>query len=159
MPGASIATAVKLDNAEGAQQPNAGSSTNDSLLPDDGSSTDQAQGSKLVLEGDPILVDRGDLKGYLGQPPFTNDRIYNATPAGVVMGLAWCIATLLWKYEKAAVTGDEQTMAFEEQRMLCRLGRCLVGLPASCVVQVGCQARNSPPHPCNLLCNLGRRRA
>ena len=30
-----------------------------------------------------------DLQGYVGQPPFTSDRIYDTTPAGVVMGLAW----------------------------------------------------------------------
>ena len=31
----------------------------------------------------------GDLQGYVGQPPFTSDKIYDTTPAGVVMGLAW----------------------------------------------------------------------
>lgn len=39
--------------------------------------------------GDPIVVDTKDLTEYVGQPPFTSDRIYERTPAGVVMGLAW----------------------------------------------------------------------
>jgi len=40
-------------------------------------------------KGPPINVDVGDLTDYVGQPPFTSDRIYGRTPAGVVMGLAW----------------------------------------------------------------------
>ncbi len=26
---------------------------------------------------------------FVGQPPFSTDRLYDATPPGVVMGLAW----------------------------------------------------------------------
>lgn len=37
----------------------------------------------------PIRVDTPDLTDYVGQPPFTSDRIYQRTPVGVVMGLAW----------------------------------------------------------------------
>ena len=40
-------------------------------------------------EVEPISIDKDDLKGYVGQPPFTSDRIYDITPPGVVMGLAW----------------------------------------------------------------------
>ena len=35
------------------------------------------------------MVNVDDLQGYVGQPPFTSDKIYDTTPAGVVMGLAW----------------------------------------------------------------------
>jgi ATP-dependent Lon protease len=28
-------------------------------------------------------------KDYVGQPPFTNDKMYATTPVGVTMGLAW----------------------------------------------------------------------
>ena len=35
-------------------------------------------------------MDEGALKDYVGQPPFSSDRIYSSTPVGVVMGLAWC---------------------------------------------------------------------
>ncbi|CAL8462062.1 g1593 [Coccomyxa elongata] len=41
------------------------------------------------LEAEPVAVGVGDLKDYVGQPPFTSDRIYDVTPPGVVMGLAW----------------------------------------------------------------------
>ena len=37
----------------------------------------------------PIAIDDGNLKDYLGQPPFSSDRLYEVTPPGVVMGLAW----------------------------------------------------------------------
>ncbi|KAJ3171832.1 ATP-dependent Lon protease pim1 [Geranomyces variabilis] len=30
-----------------------------------------------------------NLREYVGSPPFTSDRMYDTTPAGVVMGLAW----------------------------------------------------------------------
>lgn len=42
------------------------------------------------LEAEPVAVGVGDLKDFVGQPPFTSDRIYDVTPPGVVMGLAWC---------------------------------------------------------------------
>lgn len=38
---------------------------------------------------EPIVVDASELVDYVGQPPFTNDKIYNTTPPGVVMGLAY----------------------------------------------------------------------
>jgi len=44
-----------------------------------------------ILEAEPVRVDAGDLKDFVGQPPFTSDRIYDVTPPGVVMGLAWCV--------------------------------------------------------------------
>lgn len=40
--------------------------------------------------GEAIIVDRADLHKYIGQPPFSSDKIYtDDTPPGVVMGLAW----------------------------------------------------------------------
>eukprot|EP00891_Asterochloris_glomerata_P009190 jgi/Astpho2/9190/e_gw1.00137.52.1_t len=36
-----------------------------------------------------VDIEEGALKDYVGQPPFTSDRIYDVTPVGVVMGLAW----------------------------------------------------------------------
>lgn len=40
-------------------------------------------------KGPAITVDVKDLTEYVGQPPFSSDRIYERTPVGVVMGLAW----------------------------------------------------------------------
>ncbi|KAG0649477.1 Lon protease [Hyphodiscus hymeniophilus] len=36
-----------------------------------------------------VTIDRENLKDYVGPPVFTSDRLYDSTPAGVAMGLAW----------------------------------------------------------------------
>jgi ATP-dependent Lon protease len=36
-----------------------------------------------------VTIDRENLKDYVGPPVFTSDRLYDTTPAGVAMGLAW----------------------------------------------------------------------
>ncbi|KAH8648769.1 lon protease-like protein [Tricladium varicosporioides] len=36
-----------------------------------------------------VTIDRGNLKDYVGPPVFTSDRLYDITPPGVAMGLAW----------------------------------------------------------------------
>ena len=40
-------------------------------------------------EESPIVIGESALPDYVGKPPFARDRIYEETPAGVVMGLAW----------------------------------------------------------------------
>lgn len=50
-----------------------------------------------------IVVDKADLKDYVGQPPFSNDRIYDSTPPGVVTGLAWTAMGGSTLYVEAAV--------------------------------------------------------
>jgi len=37
----------------------------------------------------PIHVSCDTLKDFVGNPTFTSDRMYETTPPGVVMGLAW----------------------------------------------------------------------
>lgn len=37
----------------------------------------------------PVVVSSSNLKDFLGLPPFVSDRLYETTPPGVVMGLAW----------------------------------------------------------------------
>ena len=37
----------------------------------------------------PLCVDANNLKDYVGNPLFISDRMYETTPPGVVMGLAW----------------------------------------------------------------------
>lgn len=45
---------------------------------------------KLVQkEVEMIQVTPENLQEFVGKAIFTNDRMYNETPAGVVMGLAW----------------------------------------------------------------------
>jgi len=36
-----------------------------------------------------VTIDRENLKDYVGPPIFTSDRLYEVTPPGVAMGLAW----------------------------------------------------------------------
>lgn len=36
-----------------------------------------------------VEIDRSNLKDYVGPPIFTSDRLYDVTPPGVTMGLAW----------------------------------------------------------------------
>lgn len=36
-----------------------------------------------------VKIDRESLKDYVGPPVFTSDRLYDTTPPGVAMGLAW----------------------------------------------------------------------
>ena len=52
----------------------------------------------LTLEKDQhgaIVIKPDGLGQFLGKPPFSNDRYYDTTPPGVVMGLAW---TSMGKY-------------------------------------------------------------
>jgi ATP-dependent Lon protease len=46
---------------------------------------------KVVQEGrkDMIKISSENLKEFVGSPVYTADRMYDTTPAGVVMGLAW----------------------------------------------------------------------
>lgn len=36
-----------------------------------------------------MTISDDNIETYLGKPIFTHDRMYDDTPAGVVMGLAW----------------------------------------------------------------------
>lgn len=36
-----------------------------------------------------VTIDQDNLKDYVGPPVFTSDRLYDVTPPGVAMGLAW----------------------------------------------------------------------
>lgn len=40
-------------------------------------------------EGDHFNVEPSNLQDFVGKPVFTHDRMYDTTPPGVVMGLAW----------------------------------------------------------------------
>ncbi|RKF75773.1 Lon protease-like protein, mitochondrial [Golovinomyces cichoracearum] len=45
--------------------------------------------SIIVPDSTHVSIDKHNLKDYVGPPVFTSDRLYDVTPAGVVMGLAW----------------------------------------------------------------------
>lgn len=40
-------------------------------------------------EADQLTVSAENITDFVGKPIFTHDRIYEITPPGVVMGLAW----------------------------------------------------------------------
>ena len=45
---------------------------------------------KIVKDGDTqVTVDDGNLQDFVGKPMYTSDRMYELTPPGVSMGLAW----------------------------------------------------------------------
>ncbi|KAG0124316.1 ATP-dependent protease La [Tuber indicum] len=50
---------------------------------------EQSQAPLAVPEWVHVTIDRNNLKDYVGPPVFTSDRLYDITPPGVVMGLAW----------------------------------------------------------------------
>lgn len=62
-----------------------------------------------VWHGDKIVVDEGNLSEFLGKAPHDSDRFYEATPPGVVMGLAWTSmggSTLYVESSRVSTTGE-----------------------------------------------------
>lgn len=43
----------------------------------------------MKKEADSLTITDENLNDFVGKPIFTHDRIYDETPPGVVMGLAW----------------------------------------------------------------------
>ena len=74
------------------------SSTTDSTTSSTTSSTSSDSGKAVaenprvglkVPDGVSLSITRENLKDYVGPPTFTSDRLYDTTPPGVAMGLAW----------------------------------------------------------------------
>ena len=55
----------------------------------DKETTTSPRKSMKVPDGVSVTIDRDNLKDYVGPPVFTSDRLYETTPPGVAMGLAW----------------------------------------------------------------------
>ncbi|KAF2540817.1 hypothetical protein F2Q68_00033166 [Brassica cretica] len=64
----------------------AGTSAEGSTVLTDESATKTEQ-SEVVAEK--VMIEESNLADYLGKPVFHSDKIYEKTPVGVVMGLAW----------------------------------------------------------------------
>ncbi|WIA37624.1 hypothetical protein OEZ86_014525 [Tetradesmus obliquus] len=73
----------------GAASADSSSSSSSSDTAAESSSSSSGTTLQVVYKGDPISIGDGDLKEYVGLPPFAQDKFYDTTPAGVVMGLAW----------------------------------------------------------------------
>ncbi|KAI1817954.1 lon protease [Poronia punctata] len=51
--------------------------------------TEKPRVALKVPESVHVVIDKDNLKDYVGQPVFRTDRLYAVTPPGVAMGLAW----------------------------------------------------------------------
>ncbi|PIA93055.1 Lon protease, mitochondrial [Cercospora beticola] len=51
--------------------------------------TEQPRVALKVPESVHVTIGKDNLKDYVGPPVFTSDRLYDSTPPGVAMGLAW----------------------------------------------------------------------
>ena len=75
---------------------------------------------KLVEPKDPsitsIAVSTDNLKDFVGNPIFTSDRMYETTPPGVVMGLAWTAMGGSTLYIETALTTPPRTAAQSDGR-------------------------------------------
>lgn len=56
---------------------------------DESETTETPRVALQVPESVHVSITRENLKDYVGPPVFTSDRLYDITPPGVVMGLAW----------------------------------------------------------------------
>ena len=64
---------------------------------------------KVTYSGEPVVIGKSNLKDFCGQPPFTQDRIYETTPPGVVMGLAWTSMGGATLYVEAAKVHESES--------------------------------------------------
>ncbi|XVF05957.1 hypothetical protein REPUB_Repub06bG0006100 [Reevesia pubescens] len=55
----------------------------------DASDTEKLQETEATKAVEKVLVDTSNLADFVGKPVFHAERIYDQTPVGVVMGLAW----------------------------------------------------------------------
>lgn len=55
----------------------------------DKETTEQPRVALKVPESVHVEIGKDNLKDYVGPPVFTSDRLYDSTPPGVAMGLAW----------------------------------------------------------------------
>lgn len=83
----SVSSASDISGDNSSSKVDDSSSTASSSSAD--SSSQPSSVCEVVYEGDPITINQQDLKEYVGLPPFAQDKFYDSTPVGVVMGLAW----------------------------------------------------------------------
>lgn len=54
-------------------------------------------------EAEQFTVSAENVKDFVGKPIFTHDRIYEETPPGVVMGLAWTAMGMKFAFDVASL--------------------------------------------------------
>ncbi|KAL8923122.1 MAG: hypothetical protein Q9208_004806 [Pyrenodesmia sp. 3 TL-2023] len=84
-------SAALTDEGKAAQQESAKDDTDVKETPQsiEKETTPHPRVSLKVPDTVNITIDRTNLKDYVGPPIFTSDRLYETTPPGVAMGLAW----------------------------------------------------------------------
>ncbi|XP_070048344.1 lon protease homolog 1, mitochondrial-like [Nicotiana tomentosiformis] len=75
--------------AEGAPVNQTQKSANEDACLQDTQETEKATESEASKTVNKVVVDSPNLADYVGKPVFHAERIYDQTPVGVVMGLAW----------------------------------------------------------------------
>ncbi|KAJ1961687.1 ATP-dependent Lon protease pim1 [Dipsacomyces acuminosporus] len=84
---AGAGTQQPLEKAASGSEPRNGEPAGSETLP---RASTSSQPKAMVVPGSYSLsIDASELKGYVGPAVFEADRLYDTTPAGVVMGLAW----------------------------------------------------------------------
>ena len=82
-------TPVTKSDAEAAQV-DANATGQQKAVPESAAATASQHAEPIVAVEDPAwTITRANLPDYIGKPVFTSDRLYEVTPPGVVMGLAW----------------------------------------------------------------------
>jgi ATP-dependent Lon protease len=67
--------------------------------------------ARQVVEGKKkktVLITPKNLEEYLGKPPFSSDKLFDKTPVGVAMGLAWTALGGAMMYIEAVEAGSEK---------------------------------------------------
>ncbi|XP_022640854.1 lon protease homolog 1, mitochondrial isoform X1 [Vigna radiata var. radiata] len=83
------------ESVEGSNTEKVGETCDEVDMVQTGLSSEQSQGLEVAKESEEdkeiekVLVDKSNLTDFVGKPVFHADRIYDQTPIGVVMGLAW----------------------------------------------------------------------
>lgn len=116
------------ESAEASKSLNDGASDAAAATQQESAESKEVGASKPELKytGPVITIDKGDLKEYVGQAPFAQDRFYETTPPGVVLGLAWTAMGGATLYIEAAKVHDAEargaltTTGARDTRFLCQ---------------------------------------
>ncbi|KAF2324016.1 hypothetical protein GH714_006163 [Hevea brasiliensis] len=73
--------------------------------------TEKIEESEVTRAVEKVLVDTSNLADFVGKPVFHAERIYEQTPIGVVMGLAWTAMVVL-HFARAILVGKEPDNPF-----------------------------------------------
>jgi Lon-like ATP-dependent protease len=85
----SVTTGGGDDSSSSSSSNSSSSSSGSGGTAGGGSTAASGGGLRVVYTGEPVTIGADQLKEFVGLPPFAQDKFYDSTPTGVVMGLAW----------------------------------------------------------------------